>query len=205
MKGKPEQLLPCSGLSSAKRKRVFKCPAQPSRPHHKKPLHPARMSCQLAHQRLPRTAPQPAPKKSSPTRKLIIGAVALVALAVAAKYGYDYATVGRFMVSTDDAYVKADTSVLSTKVAGLVTETPVLNNTPVKAGTVLLRLDTKDYELAIADAKAKIATQQAAHCRHWQAEDGPGSADRLRPGPGPGRPKLASSMRFSPSNAPARW
>jgi membrane fusion protein (multidrug efflux system) len=65
------------------------------------------------------------------------------------------------MVSTDDAYVKADTSVLSTKVAGLVTETPVLNNTPVKAGTVLLRLDTKDYELAIADAKAKIATQQA--------------------------------------------
>ncbi len=106
-------------------------------------------------------AQQPAPKKSSPTRKLIIGAVALVALAVAAKYGYDYATVGRFMVSTDDAYVKADTSVLSTKVAGLVTETPVLNNTPVKAGTVLLRLDTKDYELAIADAKAKIATQQA--------------------------------------------
>jgi membrane fusion protein, multidrug efflux system len=106
-------------------------------------------------------AQQPEPKKSSPTRKLIIGAVALVALAVAAKYGYDYATVGRFMVSTDDAYVKADTSVLSTKVAGLVAETPVLNNTPVKAGTVLLRLDTKDYELAIADAKAKIATQQA--------------------------------------------
>ena len=106
-------------------------------------------------------AQQPEPKKSSPTRKLIIGAVALVALAVAAKYGYEYATVGRFMVSTDDAYVKADTSVLSTKVAGLVAETPVLNNTPVKAGTVLLRLDTKDYELAIADAKAKIATQQA--------------------------------------------
>jgi membrane fusion protein (multidrug efflux system) len=104
---------------------------------------------------------QTAPKAASPMRKLILGAAALVALAVAGKYGYEYATVGRFMVSTDDAYVKADTSVLSTKVAGLVAETPVLNNTPVKAGTVLLRLDTQDYELAIADAKAKIATQQA--------------------------------------------
>ena len=107
-------------------------------------------------------APQPAPKKSSSIRRIILGAVALIALAVAGKYGYEYATVGRFMVSTDDAYVKADTSVLSTKVAGLVAETPVLNNTAVKAGTVILRLDTKDYELAIEDAKAKIATQQAA-------------------------------------------
>jgi membrane fusion protein (multidrug efflux system) len=112
----------------------------------------------------PAAAPsqQAAPKKPAPIRKLILGAVALVALAVAGKYAYQYATVGRFMISTDDAYVKADTSVLSTKVAGLVAETPVLNNTAVKAGTVILRLDTKDYELAIADAKAKIATQQAA-------------------------------------------
>ena len=102
------------------------------------------------------------PKKSPPIRRIILGAIALIALGVVVNYGYHYIAVGRFQISTDDAYVKADTSVLSAKVAGLVTETPVLNNTPVKAGDVVLRLDGKDYELAIAAAKSKLATQQAA-------------------------------------------
>jgi membrane fusion protein, multidrug efflux system len=111
----------------------------------------------------PASGPAPAaPKKASPIRRIIIGVVALAALAVAAKYGYQYWTVGRFSVSTDDAYVKADTSVVSTKVAGLVTETPVLNNTAVKAGDVILKLDDIDYKLALAQAKANIAAQTAA-------------------------------------------
>ncbi|MDE2383557.1 MAG: HlyD family secretion protein [Alphaproteobacteria bacterium] len=95
-------------------------------------------------------------------RRIILGAVLLVALGTAAKFGYEWWTVGRFTVSTDDAYVKADTSVLSTKIAGLVTQTPVLNNTQVKAGDVILKLDDTDYQLAVAAAKAKIETQTAA-------------------------------------------
>ena len=101
-------------------------------------------------------------KKPSILRRIILGAVALVALGFAGKYGYEYLTVGRFQISTDDSYVKADTSILSTKIGGLVTETPVLNNTPVKAGDVVLRLDASDYQSAVAAAKAKMATQQAA-------------------------------------------
>ncbi len=104
----------------------------------------------------------PAVAKPANRRRVILLALLLVALAVAGKYGYQWFTVGRFMVSTDDAYVKADTSVLSTKIAGLVTETPVLNNTPVKAGDVILKLDDTDYQLALATAKAKIETQKAA-------------------------------------------
>ena len=108
------------------------------------------------------TPSAPPPKKASPVRRIILGAVALIALSVAAKYGYHWLTIGRFQVSTDDAYVKADTSILSTKVAGLVIETPVLNNTAVKAGDVILKLDATDYQLAVATAEAKLATQQAA-------------------------------------------
>ena len=100
-----------------------------------------------------------APKKPSKVRRIILVAVALVALGVALNYGYSWLTFGRFQISTDDSYVKADTSILSAKVAGLVTETPVLNNTKVKAGDVLLRLDAADYESAVASAKAKMATQ----------------------------------------------
>ena len=103
-----------------------------------------------------------ASKKPSPIRRIILGAVALIALGVVANYGYRYLSLGRFQISTDDAYVKADTSVLSAKVAGLVTETPVRNNTAVKAGDVVLRLDAKDYELGVAAAKAKLATQNAS-------------------------------------------
>ncbi len=103
-----------------------------------------------------------APKKPSSIRRLILGAVVLVALGLALKYGYHWLTIGRFMISTDDAYVKADTSILSSRISGVVLETPVANNTVVKAGDVVLRLDAKDYDLALATAKAKIATQQAA-------------------------------------------
>ncbi len=104
----------------------------------------------------------PAAAKPSNRRRFILMAVLLVALAVAAKYGTEWFTTGRFMVSTDDAYVKADTSILSSKIAGLVIETPVANNTAVKAGDVILKLDDTDYQLALTLAKAKIETQKAA-------------------------------------------
>ena len=104
----------------------------------------------------------PPTKKPSTLRRIILGSVALVALAFALNYGYGWLTLGRFQISTDDSYVKADTSILSAKVAGLVIETPVLNNTKVKAGDVLLKLDAADYETAVASAKAKMATQTAA-------------------------------------------
>ncbi|MBG1233136.1 HlyD family secretion protein [Aestuariivirga litoralis] len=110
----------------------------------------------------PAPAAAPAAKKASPVRRIIMGTIAIAALAAAVFYGHEYWTVGRFQVSTDDAYVKADTSVVSTKVAGLVTATPVLNNTAVKAGDVILKLDDTDYKLALATAKANIATQTAA-------------------------------------------
>ena len=102
------------------------------------------------------------PQKSPPIRRIILITLALVVLGFAAKYGYHYITVGRFQISTDDAYVKADSSVLSAKIAGLVTETPVRNNTAVKVGDVVLRIDAQDYELGVTAAKAKLTSQQAA-------------------------------------------
>ena len=103
-----------------------------------------------------------APKKSPPIRRIMLIALAIVVLGFAARYAYHYVTIGRFQISTDDAYVKADTSILSAKIAGLVIDTPVRNNAAVKVGDVVLRLDAKDYQLAVTASKAKLATQQAA-------------------------------------------
>ena len=76
--------------------------------------------------------------------------------------GYDYLTVGRYLVSTDDAYVRADTTTLAAKISGYVTAIPVADNEPVRAGEVVARIDDGDYRLAVDSARHKVATQQAA-------------------------------------------
>ncbi len=88
-----------------------------------------------------------------------IGALALMAGLWA---GYHYITVGRFIVSTDDAYVGVHMSMVSPKVSAYVADVPVADNQFVKGGDVLVRLDDGDYRLALDQAKSKLATQNAA-------------------------------------------
>jgi len=98
-------------------------------------------------------------------RKGAIGAVALVALSVAGWFGYNWWTVGRFTVSTDDAYVQAYNNTVAAKVAGYVASVPVTDNTAVHAGDVIATLDDGDYRLAVDSARAKVETQEATIAR----------------------------------------
>jgi membrane fusion protein, multidrug efflux system len=92
----------------------------------------------------------------------LIASVALIALlAVAADYGYNWYQVGRFEISTDDAYVQSDISQLGAKVSGYIAAIPAAENASVKAGDVVVKLDDGDYKLAVAAAEAKIETQMA--------------------------------------------
>jgi membrane fusion protein (multidrug efflux system) len=94
-------------------------------------------------------------------RKRVLMGVALALLAGAGWYGFNYVTAGRYMVSTDDAYVKADATTLAAKVAGYVSAIEVSDNTYVHTGDVIARIDDGDYKLAAAAARDKMATQQA--------------------------------------------
>jgi membrane fusion protein, multidrug efflux system len=98
-------------------------------------------------------------------RKGAIGAVALVALGAAGWFGYDWWTVWRFTVSTDDAYVQAYNNTVAAKVAGYVASVPVTDNTAVHAGDVIATLDDGDYRLAVDSARAKVETQEATIAR----------------------------------------
>ena len=90
-----------------------------------------------------------------------IGAAAAIALAAGGWYGYHWFTAGRFIVSTDDAYVRADATTLAAKVSGYVSAISVADNANVHTGDVIARIDDGDYRLAVATARDKLATQQA--------------------------------------------
>jgi membrane fusion protein, multidrug efflux system len=95
-------------------------------------------------------------------RKLLLAGAAVVALAGAAHYGWDYWTVGQYLVSTDDAYVKADNTTVAPKVSGYLHEVLVGDNERVKAGQVLARIDARDFAVALDQAKADVAAARAA-------------------------------------------
>ncbi|NEI75020.1 HlyD family efflux transporter periplasmic adaptor subunit, partial [Rhizobium lusitanum] len=77
-------------------------------------------------------------------------------------FGYRYWTVGRFIESTDDAYVKADYTTIAPKVAGYIKDVLVNDNDTVKAGQVLARIDDRDFQAALSQARADLKAADAA-------------------------------------------
>ena len=67
-------------------------------------------------------------------RKALLIAASVLVLAGVGYFGWQYWTVGRFEVSTDDAYVQADNATIAPKVSGYISAVPVGDNEPVKAG-----------------------------------------------------------------------
>ena len=106
------------------------------------------------------TTPVSAEPNRPGRRRAILAGIALLLLAGAGWYGHEWWTVGRFMVSTDNAYVEADIATISPKVSGYIDKVLVSNNQHVKAGDPLATLDDGDYRIAADQAKAQIATQE---------------------------------------------
>jgi len=114
------------------------------------------------------TDPSPfhaAPGQAKPariSRRQVIAIGAALAIAGAGAWqGQRWWTVGRFIESTDDAYVGGDITVLAPKVPGFVATVAVTDNQLVHAGDLLVRLDDRDYRAALAKAEAGVAAQQA--------------------------------------------
>jgi membrane fusion protein, multidrug efflux system len=97
-------------------------------------------------------------------------------------------SAGRAVQETDDAYLHADLTPLSTKVAGLVATVPVSDYQPVKAGDLLVTLRDDDFLDQVHEAQASVAAAEAAlvnnqkqkelqDARIVQAEDGVRTAE----------------------------
>lgn len=115
-------------------------------------------------QEAPASAQAAEPEKKK-RRSFVLPIVALALLGAAGWYGYNWWTDGRFLISTDDAYVEGDIAVIAPKVSGYVAKVDVVANQEVKAGDVLLTLDDGDYRNALEQAQAQLQTQQLSLAR----------------------------------------
>jgi len=97
------------------------------------------------------------PEKNS-RRKLILFAVVAL-LVIGAGLFYWHST---FTEDTDDAQVDGDLYQVSSRVTGQVIKVYVEDNQKVEAGALLAEIDPKDYQVALEQAQANLASTQAA-------------------------------------------
>lgn len=105
--------------------------------------------------------PGPTQTPRNPRRKrLLLGALALGVVACLG-WGTHWWFVGRFIESTDDAYLQADSMTVAPKVGGYVTEVLVRDNETVSVGQPLVRLDSRQYQAAYDEARATVVAREA--------------------------------------------
>jgi len=100
-------------------------------------------------------------RKQARRRLALYGGGGLLLIGVLA-FGVYWYSVGRYLQTTDDAYVRADWVTSSSRVAGYVARVEVEDDQPVKAGDVLVRLQDRDYRARFEQAKADVAEAGAA-------------------------------------------
>jgi membrane fusion protein, multidrug efflux system len=93
-----------------------------------------------------------------PRRPVIVAAIAVLLILA----GAAWIALPASSVTTDDAYLKADSTIIAPKVHGLVAAVLVRDNQSVRKGQPLVRLEDDDYRQALEAAVADVATAQAA-------------------------------------------
>ena len=94
-------------------------------------------------------------------RRIALLGSGLVIAAAVAWLGYNWCTEGRFIETTDDAYVSGDVTPIAPHVAGFIAEVLIADNEQVRAGQMLMRLDRRDFEAALAHAAAAVEARTA--------------------------------------------
>jgi membrane fusion protein, multidrug efflux system len=95
-------------------------------------------------------------------KTLTLAGLALALTTGGAGYGRYWWTTGRFIESTDDAYVGGNVTPVSPHVAGFVAKILVADNQQVRAGQLLIRLDERDFRAVLDHAEAVATGRQAA-------------------------------------------
>jgi biotin carboxyl carrier protein len=101
------------------------------------------------------------PRSQFLKRHPVLLALGLALFAGAAALGYLYWDYASRFQTTDDAFIAARAFSMAPKVSGYITAVPVTDNQHVGAGDVIARIDDRDYRVALDQAKAQLARDQA--------------------------------------------
>ena len=91
--------------------------------------------------------------------RLLLGALTLVLAVAGTAY---YWSLERFVVSTNDAYVQADSTIVASRVSGYVSAVMIQDDQSVKAGQILALIDDRDFRAALDQARADARAAQAS-------------------------------------------
>jgi membrane fusion protein (multidrug efflux system) len=95
-------------------------------------------------------------------KRLALAFAMVALLGGAASYGNDWWSNGRFVESTDDAYVGGNITALAPHVSGFIEQVLVTDNQRVHAGQIVIRLDKRDFQTALDHATATVNARQAS-------------------------------------------
>ena len=113
----------------------------------------------------PAAAPAEPPRGWAPPERDLRLTVTLVAItllgALLALYAWDLPPFARAIQSTDNAYVRGQTTVISPQVGGYVTEVGVQDFESVRRGQLLVRIDQRIYRQRVQQAEANLASAEA--------------------------------------------
>jgi len=104
-------------------------------------------------------------------KKIIRLSLLTIAIVAAGVYGSYWYRTGRFMQSTDNAYVRADFSVLTPRVGGEIVAVHVHDNQKVEFNQLLIEIDPSDYAAKVENARAAVAQAEAALENNAQQRD----------------------------------
>jgi len=95
-------------------------------------------------------------------RRMLVAAGLALGLVAALWLGLEWFTTGRFIESTDDAYVGGDVTDIAPQVSGVIARVAVTDNQFVHAGDLLVQIDDRDFVAALNKAKAATTADEAS-------------------------------------------
>jgi len=101
------------------------------------------------------------PRRGLLRRHPIAFVVGLPLFILAAGAGYLYWDYAEHFETTDDAFIAARQFAIAPKVPGYITDVLVTDNQHIPAGGVIVRIDERDYRIALAQAQAQVAGAEA--------------------------------------------
>jgi membrane fusion protein, multidrug efflux system len=109
----------------------------------------------------PAAAPAPANGDGNRRIRTVLFIVLAVLAVIAVGYGIRWLVYGRYIQTTDDAYLKADSVTVSPRVNGYIDQIYVVDNQLVKSGDPLVRIDLRNYQALLNQQDAAVAARNA--------------------------------------------